>query len=413
MKHLTAFNIKEYLANTPQITFEVTEACNLACVYCGYGSLYNDKDPRSNRKLCAIDAISFLMYMKTLWNEGYRGTESNVLHISFYGGEPLLNMPLIKKIVDYSERELRKYKKVIIYSLTTNALLLPINIEYLVSKEFRILISLDGNREGNKYRIYQDGRPAYDKILESIDFVRNNYPTYFQNNVEFNSVLNNFNSVKTLRSYFIQNYNKTPSIGEINTSGIHPKQTDFFKKIYKSKIESEEEAALDSNSTYYQDSPDYPRIARYLQTHSPFFYSDYNELLLGKNKQEKLPTGTCLPFSKKVFITVTGKIFPCERISHKYFLGSLHGGEVHLDFDEIANKYNSYYEKVYRVCQRCKEYHSCLCCMFYNGQLERKNAFCSFYVSENDAKENLISVYRFLKKYPEAYCEIMKNFKVV
>ncbi len=292
MKHLTAFNIKEYLANTPQITFEVTEACNLACVYCGYGSLYNDKDPRSNRKLCAIDAISFLKYMKTLWNEGYRGTESNVLHISFYGGEPLLNMPLIKKIVDYSERELRKYKKVIIYSLTTNALLLPINIEYLVSKEFRILISLDGNREGNKYRIYQDGRPAYDKILESIDFVRNNYPTYFQNNVEFNSVLNNFNSVKTLRSYFIQNYNKTPSIGEINTSGIHPKQTDFFKKIYKSKIESEEEAALDSNSTYYQDSPDYPRIARYLQTHSPFFYSDYNELLLGKNKQEKLPTGT-------------------------------------------------------------------------------------------------------------------------
>lgn len=33
---IKACNIKEYLANTPQITFEVTERCNLSCVYCGY-----------------------------------------------------------------------------------------------------------------------------------------------------------------------------------------------------------------------------------------------------------------------------------------------------------------------------------------------------------------------------------------
>ncbi len=40
-------NIKEYLkpednevplANTPQITFEVTDACNLKCTYCGGSS---------------------------------------------------------------------------------------------------------------------------------------------------------------------------------------------------------------------------------------------------------------------------------------------------------------------------------------------------------------------------------------
>lgn len=46
MHTLTAFDILEYFTNTPQITFEITECCNLRCLYCGYGKLYTDKDPR-------------------------------------------------------------------------------------------------------------------------------------------------------------------------------------------------------------------------------------------------------------------------------------------------------------------------------------------------------------------------------
>ncbi len=41
--------IKNSLANTPQITFEVTDLCNLDCVYCGYGKLYSDHDERTNK----------------------------------------------------------------------------------------------------------------------------------------------------------------------------------------------------------------------------------------------------------------------------------------------------------------------------------------------------------------------------
>ncbi|MBQ8959313.1 MAG: hypothetical protein IJ057_13575 [Bacteroidales bacterium] len=32
------------MANTPQITFEVTDACNLCCEYCAYGKLYAGYD---------------------------------------------------------------------------------------------------------------------------------------------------------------------------------------------------------------------------------------------------------------------------------------------------------------------------------------------------------------------------------
>jgi len=40
-KEMTRFlevkDVEVSLANTPQITFEITDACNLNCDYCGYG----------------------------------------------------------------------------------------------------------------------------------------------------------------------------------------------------------------------------------------------------------------------------------------------------------------------------------------------------------------------------------------
>jgi len=43
--------VKNTFANTRQITFELTERCNLNCEYCGYGVLYGDFLPRQNKDL--------------------------------------------------------------------------------------------------------------------------------------------------------------------------------------------------------------------------------------------------------------------------------------------------------------------------------------------------------------------------
>ena len=34
-------DILHQLVNLEQLTFEVTDSCNLKCKYCGYGELYN------------------------------------------------------------------------------------------------------------------------------------------------------------------------------------------------------------------------------------------------------------------------------------------------------------------------------------------------------------------------------------
>ena len=50
-RYLTPAQIYYSLANLRQITFEVTDACNLKCKYCGYGEFYDDYDRRSNKMM--------------------------------------------------------------------------------------------------------------------------------------------------------------------------------------------------------------------------------------------------------------------------------------------------------------------------------------------------------------------------
>lgn len=141
MVKLTAENIKSYIANTPQITLEITESCNLSCVYCGYGKLYNNKGERHHRTMMPSTAIAFLNFMKSLWDEGYDNKGKCPLVISFYGGEPLLNMPLIVSVIDYIEKNLEDRNRNFVYTMTTNATLLPKYMDYIVSKNIRLLIS--------------------------------------------------------------------------------------------------------------------------------------------------------------------------------------------------------------------------------------------------------------------------------
>jgi uncharacterized protein len=41
---LHSSHIASQVANLKQLTFEITDSCNLNCKYCGYGELYGDYD---------------------------------------------------------------------------------------------------------------------------------------------------------------------------------------------------------------------------------------------------------------------------------------------------------------------------------------------------------------------------------
>jgi uncharacterized protein len=64
--HITS-NIVEYnLANLNLLTFEVTDACNLKCKYCGYGEFYEDYDECKNQFLPVSYAKKVIDYLTDL-----------------------------------------------------------------------------------------------------------------------------------------------------------------------------------------------------------------------------------------------------------------------------------------------------------------------------------------------------------
>jgi uncharacterized protein len=89
------------------------------------------------------------------------------VHITFFGGETLMNFPLLRHVIDYSNEQAARKNVKIDFSLTTNATLLtPQIIDFLAANRVGVTVSIDGPKEMNdSFRVFSNGRGSYD-IME-------------------------------------------------------------------------------------------------------------------------------------------------------------------------------------------------------------------------------------------------------
>jgi uncharacterized protein len=324
-------------------------------------------------------------YLIILWSSELNHSYNKPIYVSFYGGEPLLNFNFIQNVVSYLNNT-KTLNGRIIFSMTTNAILLKKYIDFFVDNSFQILISIDGNRSNNSHRIFPNGRESFDIIKENIDYLYGYYPGFFLENINFNSVLHNKNSFDTIIDFFTTTYNKTPSINELNTSGIDSHKIKLFEKIFRNKRESiqsmKNKSLIDS---LFSENPDVIMSSIFLYKYSGNFFRDYNDLLQQNEEiNQQHPTGTCFPFSKKMFVTVNGKILPCERIGQQFELGRIYHDRIDLDFDLIANKYNEFYSKITPQCKLCKKYNTCTQCIYNIDSINSKEITCENFMNEDN-----------------------------
>ncbi|MBN1990535.1 MAG: radical SAM peptide maturase [Bacteroidales bacterium] len=413
-EYIMGTDVQMFLANTPQLTFETTDACNLNCFYCGYGTLYNEYNDRTCNYLSPETAINFLNYIANLWQtNANRSTHSNIA-ISFYGGEPLMNFSFIEEVVTFIKRELSGKHREFTFNITTNAVLLDRYMDFMVENEFRILISLDGNKHNNSYRVDHAGKESYERVAKNINLLRNKYPDYFEKHVNFNSVLHNRNSIPVLHDYFKQSFGKYPSIGELNDTNIRQDMKEVFTKTYRNPTESlmQSENYSEIELDMFLKSPTYGSVAQFLINNSEFKYDNYNELLYGKPSiDNKTPTGTCFPFGRKVFITANGKLLPCERIGHQHMLGQITKDSVDIDFEAIAKRYNQYYAKLEKQCKGCFNKYGCTQCLFYLEDIEKDVCKCKGFMNQKTFEDYRNTQLHFLARNPEAYSKIMNDVK--
>ena len=357
-------------------------------------------------------SLKLIDYLADFWNSEQNISANRNVYISFYGGEPLLNMPFIQRVVDYIEHLPCPHRS-FTFSMTTNAILLERYMDFLVEHNFALLISLDGNEYNTSYRVNNAGKPAYGQVIRNIDRLREKYPDYFEQRVNFNSVLHNRNSVSEIYSFFKTHYNKIPSIGELNNMGIRPDKIELFQKTYRNSYESlhQSENYEEIEKDMFIKSATYQTVTNFIHRYSGFVFHGYADLLLGRPKKT-VPTGTCMPFGKRMYITVNGKIMPCERIGQQFTLGTITPESgVELDFEAIANTYNGYYAKLEKQCSKCYNAEACIQCIFNLRDLD-SSPVCHGFMNEQTFASYKARQMTFLREHPEEYYRIMEEVLV-
>jgi uncharacterized protein len=157
-----------------RIVLNVTNQCNLACGYCYEYS--DDKisntagKPKFMQHAVAESAIDMLIR---------ESAQRPSIHVTFFGGETLMNFPLLRSAVDYAKLKCAEASKTVEFSLTTNATLLNEKIvDFLSEHKIGVTVSIDGDRELNdKMRVFHDGRGSYDIIVPKIKMLLERHRT--------------------------------------------------------------------------------------------------------------------------------------------------------------------------------------------------------------------------------------------
>ena len=400
---ISARVVESQLSNLDNLVFQVINDCNLQCKYCCYGELY-ENPPVSKKKPMTFDlAQTVIDYMSDYWNSKLNYSQENIIGIGFYGGEPLLNFELIKKVVSYISNLRLKTTPKFVYNMTTNGMLLDRHMDFMADHNFSLLISLDGNKLHDYLRVDKNNRSSFDRVFANIKSLQHEYPDYFDKKVRFNSLLNSKSSVMGIYDFIFNEFGKVPMIGPLSVSGLKADKIDEFKSIYKSYQEDVEMAKV-----FKSTSVKYKNIGFFFYYHLKNSYKQYCDLLLNDGKKDmKIPTGTCIPFFKKMFVTVDGDILACERIGLNHVLGKVTDC-VSLDFEKIANIYNDYYSFIKKQCSNCFRADDCPEC-FFQFPFDKEGPVCSSSFDEDAQKKYLGDMISVLENDPSCF-DFVNNF---
>lgn len=410
---VTPDEILSNLAGLGQLCFEVTDACNLACDYCVYRDLFSDHDPREGKMMDFGIAKTTIDYLVELWEKHPTGKANDYTTISFYGGEPLLNMPLIQKTIEYIRG--LKLRRNIRFNMTTNATLLGRYIDYLVENDFSLLISLDGDRISDSHRRYHSGKESFMDVFSNAKMVKDKYADYFREKVQFNAVLHNNNEVESIISFMKREFGKVPRISEINPRGLDPKKEPAYRAMKKSLFASLD--CADNPDSLVEEMglshPETENLIRYMRYVGNNYYSGYFSLLSNSVYRSGRPApGTCSPFQKKMFVTVNGKILQCERIGHKFSLGKVSANQINLDLDQIAERFNDWINRLASSCLRCGNLGICQQCFFNVNKAETAHPICQYHSPAGQSNMINRNSRAFVAKHPELFYNIIESYSI-
>ena len=140
------------------LCLHIAHDCNLACRYC----FAEEGEYHGRRAIMPYEvgkaALDFLIKAS--------GNRRN-LEVDFFGGEPLMNFEVVKKLVAYGREQEKLHNKNFRFTLTTNGVLLNDEVMEFANREMaNVVLSIDGRKEVNdNMRPFRNGTGSYGMIV--------------------------------------------------------------------------------------------------------------------------------------------------------------------------------------------------------------------------------------------------------
>ena len=318
-----------------------TEQCNLRCTYCCYSGEYKGNHSHNSRTLCEGDIQAIYDFIDKTAN-------TKPIRISFYGGEPLVNYPLVQYAIQAGQQ---RWEDDVTFSVSTNGTLLTEErIDWLVNNGVELAISIDGTQPfHDANRVDAKGNGSYTKVRNALSYLHHNTFNKYPKVV----LMMTLSSVSTLvpiaqawhKDEVLQHYAPT------HISGLTPNFSQGVKKEDWETLKTQYIQLLDT----YEQHPEWS----VLQT----FFDEI--VAYWKNRpvfevSESTPLSTCMPVNTKLYIDANLQLAVCEKFNDRFRIGSINGG---IDWQKANKMTKEYYRKRENRCAYCPAVRMCNMCL--------------------------------------------------
>jgi uncharacterized protein len=278
--------------------------------------------------LTAQRAVDFLLE---------NSTSSSSRAICFYGGEPLLQWKLIRRIIEYANT---RSQDPISYHLTTNGLMLrarPVR-EMVRRYGVHVMLSIDGPaRIHNLFRRKEAGGPTHSVVEGALRALIEEDRDFVRHNVLINAVAALPNRLMEMAQHFCSSplYAELPK-GAIRYNGADPFGDNSLRKQLNAM------AAVLPPAT----NPTSPREAFVSARSRSPVPADRLETIymlplvriahrpIRQISSTLTPSGFCVPGTRKLFVSVEGYFAICEKTGGTFRIGDVWSG---INIDSVMN----------------------------------------------------------------------------
>lgn len=359
------------MQNSPQlaynITFVLTEECNLRCRYC-----YEENKKKNVMTFeVAEKAIKYLATQKKRFDS---------VNWDFIGGEPLLEVGLIEKIILSIRKEFAGHPCMEneFYSSTTNGTLFnSLEVREFLSKypAFQTGVSLDGIKEIHDY----NRSNSFNAVMAGFAYWRKNFPAQSTKSTLNREALPRvFDSFKFLLSLGLRAIHMNCVYEDV----WQPGDAEVFKEqLYKV-------------ANYLLDTGMYQCVVTNL---FPISMSPDFLLHRAENKEEKrnwCGSGTCM-----VAIAPDGNFYPCVRFftgTNKYSIGNVDSG---IDYNKVMPFFFGC-KQTSEECDKCEHREHCPHCFAWDYEkhgtiFKRATHVCDMVKAQFEVAKYYYSVHPF------------------